>query len=290
MALSTKDQVRKYVETFTGDHIDTAALSRDLGVSRQRVWSILESLGEVRHQRVQKEKKYCKTCQIAISQNAQYCRVHSKGNIPRVSGQFYSCRTCGQSKVLEQFAKNSQYSSGYDTRCLTCRAEWQRNYHSTSHGKRSHTQTTKALTAKHPERQRAYYQVYQALRKGTLVKLPCEQCQSMDSQAVHTDYNQPLNIIWLCSLCKHRNPIAVKPYQPDNFEEQLRTFLNQTTDNTRWSSKWLKILREHYQIANITQQTLIDSLNNKEKIRGLGNSYNDLITKFLHNSTIESLL
>ena len=106
METSTKDKIRQYLTTFTGDKIDTVALSHEVGVTRQRVWSILESLGETRHQRIPKQENLCKTCNIKIRRNAQFCKVHSKNTIPRVSGQFYTCRTCGQLKVLEQFAKN----------------------------------------------------------------------------------------------------------------------------------------------------------------------------------------
>lgn len=43
-----------------------------------------------------------------------------------------------------------------------------------------------------------------ALRKGNLVKKPCEHCGSVSKiQAHHTDYSQPLNVQWLCFPC-HR--------------------------------------------------------------------------------------
>ena len=281
METSTKDKIRQYLTTFTGDKIDTVALSQEVGVTRQRVWSILESLGETRHQRIPKKENLCKTCNIKISRNAQFCKTHAKSTIPRVSGQFYTCRTCGQLKVLEQFARNAQYSSGYDTRCLNCRAEWQRNYTLTAKGKRSHSLASKTLSDKHPERQRAYYQVYQALKEGTLTKLPCSRCQSSNSKAVHKDYNHPLDIIWLCSLCNHRNPIPLKPYTPDPFEERFRTFINTTTEDTRWSSKWIKILKNYYQSPYLTEEILYRSLDPEEKIKGLGTSYKELITKFL---------
>jgi len=288
MEISTKDKIRYYVETFTGTRIDTAELSREFNVTRQRVWSILESIGETRHQRKSKEEKLCEICKVRISRNAQFCRVHAKKINPRVSGQFYICRICNQSKVLEQFARNAQYSSGYDTRCLTCRAEWQRDYHLTERGKQQHSVASKTLNTKHPERQRAYYQVNQALKNGTITKLPCSRCQSLNSRAIQTDYNRPLEVIWLCSLCKHRNPMFIKPYESDAFEEQFRAFINTTTGDTRWSSKWIKILKAHYQLYNITEDVLHHSLQSKDEIKGFGTSYKELIAQFLQSLKNES--
>ena len=285
MENSTKDKICQYVATFLGEKIDTVALSQEFGVTRQRVWSILESIGETRHQRVPKKEKLCEICKVKISQNAQFCRLHSKGTTPKISGQFYTCRICDQSKVLEQFARNAQYSSGYDTRCLSCRSKWQRDYHLTQKGKQSHSLSSKTLNNKHPERQRAYYQVYQAINNGTIIRLPCSRCQSPNSRAIQTDYNHPLEIIWLCSLCKHRNPVPLKPYEPNVFEEHFRIFINTTTEDTRWSSKWIKILKNYYQITNITEEILYRSLDPKERIKGIGTSYKKLILQFLHPKT-----
>jgi hypothetical protein len=41
--------------------------------------------------------------------------------------------------------------------------------------------------------------VAKALRKGLLVKQPCEVCGNTRSQAHHDDYRKPLNVRWLCS-------------------------------------------------------------------------------------------
>jgi len=45
---------------------------------------------------------------------------------------------------------------------------------------------------------RARQAVHRALKSGTLVKQPCEVCQSKDSQAHHEDYAKPLEVCWLC--------------------------------------------------------------------------------------------
>ena len=115
-------------------------------------------------------------------------------------------------------------------------------------------------------------------------KLPCSRCQSPDSKATQTDYNYPLDVIWLCSLCKHRNPVRLKTYEPNPFEENFRTFINTTTEDTRWSSKWIKILKNYYQVSNLTDKVLYSSLDPEEKIKGLGTSYKESVTQFLHHN------
>lgn len=48
---------------------------------------------------------------------------------------------------------------------------------------------------------RSYAGVYK--RRGNLKKMPCERCASDDSQMHHENYDQPLNVTWLCHLELH---------------------------------------------------------------------------------------
>jgi len=49
----------------------------------------------------------------------------------------------------------------------------------------------------------AHSVVYGNLHLGLIEKKPCEKCNSKNTEAHHSDYNKPLNIIWLCKKC-HR--------------------------------------------------------------------------------------
>ncbi|KKM22763.1 hypothetical protein LCGC14_1622020 [marine sediment metagenome] len=51
------------------------------------------------------------------------------------------------------------------------------------------------------ERHVARYTTNHAVKARTLVKRPCVQCGSPDSQAHHLDYSQPLKVQWLCVPC-----------------------------------------------------------------------------------------
>src|ERR1700676_440627 len=56
-------------------------------------------------------------------------------------------------------------------------------------------------------RNRARQAVKQALKVGTLVKLPCRDCGKLEVQAHHPDYDKPLEVIWLClehHIAEHR--------------------------------------------------------------------------------------
>lgn len=46
---------------------------------------------------------------------------------------------------------------------------------------------------------RSYANVY--LKRGLLIKQPCNLCGSPDSQMHHEDYTKPLKVDWLCRPC-----------------------------------------------------------------------------------------
>jgi hypothetical protein len=44
-----------------------------------------------------------------------------------------------------------------------------------------------------------------AIRSGKIKRQPCEKCGHVKSHGHHEDYNQPLNVIWLCAVCHQRH-------------------------------------------------------------------------------------
>lgn len=75
--------------------------------------------------------------------------------------------------------------------CLKCSNEWMKNNRK-KHSDLSPIQKLKANA-------RSYVNVY--IRRGKIVKLPCEFCGDTDVQAHHDDYSKPLEIRWLCLDC-----------------------------------------------------------------------------------------
>jgi hypothetical protein len=277
--LNTRQQLEKYIVNHPTGRINTAELSRAFGVSRQRICNLLDIIGEARHHRIASANNYCQSCKKIISKKATFCRTHAK-ILERHPGKYYQCRACKEYKLLERFAKSNISFSGYETRCLDCRAEWQRNYYRTDKGKESHVKTTRALSQKHPERQRAYYQIYKALKNGTLIKQVCFQCEDSNTQAVHSDYRHPLNVTWTCLTCRSDIPITKIEYTSNPLEEGFRNFIKTKIGKTNGLSRWLEIIKQHYQIFFITNQIFITSIEDYKDIEGLGKQYKSLASQY----------
>jgi hypothetical protein len=54
--------------------------------------------------------------------------------------------------------------------------------------------------ANNPEKVRAHSRVAHAVRRGDLVRQPCEECGSTETHAHHDDYSKPLEVRWLCAV------------------------------------------------------------------------------------------
>lgn len=52
--------------------------------------------------------------------------------------------------------------------------------------------------AEREKRRKARFLVNRGVKKGTLIKLDCEECGDPKSEAHHLDYDKPLEVIWLC--------------------------------------------------------------------------------------------
>lgn len=77
------------------------------------------------------------------------------------------------------------YKQGY---CKNCHAEHMRN-NRPRHSELPELAKKKAIA-------RSYLKTY--VKRGKVVKLPCEICGSERSEAHHEDYDKPLEVVWLC--------------------------------------------------------------------------------------------
>lgn len=107
------------------------------------------------------------------------------------------CRTCDEEKSLDDFAVDRKARDGRCGECRSCAVDrataWRKaNPERFAAGH-------KASRQRHNDRQNARGAVTVALRKGTLVREPCEVCGTVENvHAHHDDYTKRLDVRWLC--------------------------------------------------------------------------------------------
>lgn len=112
------------------------------------------------------------------------------------------CNKCTKYKLYAEFYKDKTSSSGAGVQraCKICQRD------KGPAKKREHNavrvEVIRQWRARNPEKYRAQGLVSRALKKGTLVRQPCEKCgKSLRIEAHHDDYSKPLEIRWLCRWC-----------------------------------------------------------------------------------------
>lgn len=84
--------------------------------------------------------------------------------------------------------------------CLACKAEKSRRWRESKRPSKTEADAAaaeKRLIASFKRNVRKITEEY--IRKGVLVKQPCEKCGTEEKiEAHHDDYNKPLNVRWLC--------------------------------------------------------------------------------------------
>jgi hypothetical protein len=130
------------------------------------------------------------------------------------------CFKCNETKPLSEFYKHKQMGDGHLNKCKVCaradtnkqrnevKPEYYRAYdraRATSEKRRAwRLKRQRADRAADPLANTARRKVAYAVRAGKLTKQPCW-CSELKVEAHHPDYNEPLNVIWLCN--KHHKHI-----------------------------------------------------------------------------------
>lgn len=160
-----------------------------------------------------------------------------------------TCFKCHTAKPLEQFYRHSQMSDGHLNKCIECTkrdtaervakmsrdpvwAAAERKRHRIKSANARANGTAHVFTpeerkliherwgSNHPQKKAAHRAVKIALRRGVLVRQPCEQCGAFEVQAHHDDYAKPLEVRWLC--VPHHNEHHVREREQQLFN-QLKT-------------------------------------------------------------------
>lgn len=126
------------------------------------------------------------------------------------------CFKCNTVKPLNEFYKHSGMADGHLNKCKECTKN-----DSTSHrnknlekvraydrerGKiperiKTNTEVNKAWRDEDRRRSSAHNAVARAIKTGKLVRIPCIKCGDKKSLAHHEDYDEPLQVMWLCQPC-----------------------------------------------------------------------------------------
>lgn len=132
------------------------------------------------------------------------------------------CRKCREGKPRSEFYRERRRRDGLDPVCKECRREAARERHrrlmdtdpewrirERARGRRKANAAytparQRAKRRRHPKRDRARRILNYHVRKGNVQKPDrCEDCGRDDlrMEAHHDDYDRPLDVDWLCSLC-----------------------------------------------------------------------------------------
>ena len=126
------------------------------------------------------------------------------------------CFKCKAVKPLELFYKHAQMGDGHLNKCIECTKkdvnehreknlerirEYDRIRAKRPERIKKNLAVNRAWRAADRRRSKAHSAVAKAIRNGLLTPKPCQWCGEEKSLAHHDDYDQPLNVIWLCQPC-----------------------------------------------------------------------------------------
>lgn len=84
--------------------------------------------------------------------------------------------------------------------CTDCNTLNCKRYRKTPEGRKKIYKTVYASMKKHRNKQLARKKLARALKNGKVIKQNCK-CGSDKTEAHHTDYSNPLVVVWLCREC-----------------------------------------------------------------------------------------
>lgn len=141
---------------------------------------------------------------------------------------------CKEEKSIEDFTKDYRKLYGRGYRCTVCNRKryklwrdknlqdlrdrervryWDRNRVNKLKRKRPYNkERRKQLLNPKKEKSRSLFRY--AVKIGQIVRKPCEVCGKPRAEGHHSDYNKPLEVMWLCRIHHaewHRNNKAVEP-------------------------------------------------------------------------------
>lgn len=128
------------------------------------------------------------------------------------------CFKCHKEKRISEFHKHPRMADGHLGKCKECTRldvvinrikrleyyqEYDRRRKNEPHRLEQRRRNSKRRNRLFPTRGNANLKARRALKRGILVKAPCEVCGDPRSEAHHDDYSKPLEVRWLCVRHHH---------------------------------------------------------------------------------------
>ena len=131
----------------------------------------------------------------------------------RVRGVTKVCRKCLQEKALSELMHRSDCKYSRDSFCKECSEKYMSMWRKTPEGIKKSKKyrmkyrlshrieedlSRKRFLLKHPNILKTWWKTRDAIRRGDLIKEPCEVCNKK-GHAHHDDYTKPLQVRWFCN-------------------------------------------------------------------------------------------
>lgn len=138
------------------------------------------------------------------------------------------CKKCGKSKSIDEYYIHKGMADGHLSFCKECVRERVSAYGKTPRGRAVDRKRNQKMARilkrreycrtqgkKWKKKRRAQSTLKRAVYAGKVEKKPCEVCGTTEwVEGHHSDYNKPLDVMWLCSLHHkewHRNNDYIPP-------------------------------------------------------------------------------
>lgn len=127
-----------------------------------------------------------------------------------------TCRICKEQKPLAEYHNDKRGKDGKSSTCKACKRSIDRcryccdsetiktrvKRYQAGEGRAVVNAVKAEYKKRHPKKAKAHGKVAYAIKKGILIRQPCQECKSTRHVvAHHDDYDQPLAIRWLCEDC-----------------------------------------------------------------------------------------
>jgi rubrerythrin len=110
------------------------------------------------------------------------------------------CKECVKVAVKKNREANIEYYREFDRKRSDNpdRVAARKLYQSSEIGKIHTTKAKRKWLENNPKKRAVHIKTGNAIRDGILIKEPCEVCGQCDVVAHHKDYDNPLDVTWLC--------------------------------------------------------------------------------------------